>query len=337
MRNLLAFVLVAFMVFGCSDDVEFNSPAVQGKKNGNYWKAVSYHATYDDSGRLVITASDNYDDITLRVASLSVGVHFELGVNNNNMASVEDGQGVEFSTLNLPDGETQVYPSDGIINITTHNQEKNTVSGEFWFNAYNSSGTETVNFSQGVFYDVPLPNVSSPDVVSCEEAILETQTAQEAYFAADPSLNSTGYSNACHAYATALMQQQDACGDETGMLQDVIDGLYCDDDDADGLLSVLEDVNGNGDLTDDDTDADGTPNYLDDDDDGDSILTANEDVDADGDLTNDDTDMDGVPNYLDNDDDGDGILTINEDADGDGDPTNDDTDMDGTPDYLDAN
>ena len=63
--------------------------------------------------------------------------------------------------------------------------------------------------------------------------------------------------------------------------------------------------------------------YLDSDDDGDNIPTIDEDLDADGDPTNDDTDNDGIPNYLDNDDDDDGVLTINEDANMDLNPLND--------------
>ncbi len=69
--------------------------------------------------------------------------------------------------------------------------------------------------------------------------------------------------------------------------------------------------------------------------DNDSVVNNDEDIDGDGDVKNDDTDEDLIPNYLDIDDDGDGILTKNEDANGDGDPTNDDTDGDGIPDYLD--
>lgn len=70
--------------------------------------------------------------------------------------------------------------------------------------------------------------------------------------------------------------------------------------------------------------------------DDDGVVTNAEDVDGDGDPSNDDTDEDGFANFFDPDDDGDGTLTKNEDANGDGDPTNDDTDGDGTPDYLDA-
>ena len=68
--------------------------------------------------------------------------------------------------------------------------------------------------------------------------------------------------------------------------------------------------------------------------DNDGVLSIDEDVDADGDPFNDDTDEDRVPNFRDADDDGDGTLTKTEyDRDGDGEA--DDDDEDGIPDYLD--
>lgn len=45
------------------------------------------------------------------------------------------------------------------------------------------------------------------------------------------------------------------------------------DPDGDGILSINEDLNGNGIFTDDDTDGDGIPNYRDSDDDGDGVST----------------------------------------------------------------
>ena len=63
------------------------------------------------------------------------------------------------------------------------------------------------------------------------------------------------------------------------------------DPDSDGILTGNEDVNGDGDVENDDTDADGTPNYLDADDDGDGIPTIDEGTG--------DSDGDGVPDYLD--------------------------------------
>ncbi|NNK83270.1 MAG: hypothetical protein HKO92_09105 [Flavobacteriaceae bacterium] len=94
------------------------------------------------------------------------------------------------------------------------------------------------------------------------------------------------------------------------------------DHDFDNIPSYLEDLNDDLDLLNDNTDEDVFPNYEDIDDDGDGVLTRLEDLEpdtdlnddadgdgdptndiGDGDPTNDDSDGDGVPNYLDEDDD----------------------------------
>ena len=71
-----------------------------------------------------------------------------------------------------------------------------------------------------------------------------------------------------------------------------------------------------------DSDHDGIIDALDNDDDNDGVLTKLEDLNKDGSPVNDDTDDDGVPNYLDGNDDGDDMLTIVEggikDSDNDG-------------------
>jgi len=109
------------------------------------------------------------------------------------------------------------------------------------------------------------------------------------------------------------------------------------EDDNDGIPADLEDINNDGDLTNDDTDNDGIPNYLDSDDDGDNVPTASEkpDPNDDGDISDaQDTDGDGTPDYLDDDDDGDGIITRYEDTNNDNDPTTDITDPTIGYDYL---
>ncbi|MCB7480957.1 FKBP-type peptidyl-prolyl cis-trans isomerase [Christiangramia sediminis] len=74
-----------------------------------------------------------------------------------------------------------------------------------------------------------------------------------------------------------------------------------------------------------DHDRDGIPSFI-------------EDLDGDGDVFNDDTDGDGLPNHSDSDDDGDGTPTIDEIViNEDGTIIYTDTNSDGTPDYLDPN
>ena len=90
------------------------------------------------------------------------------------------------------------------------------------------------------------------------------------------------------------------------------------DHDFDNVPSHLEDIDGDYDLTDDNSDDDSYADFVDSDDDNDGTLTRDEDLEPDSDL---EVDRDG---------DGDPTNDI-----GDGDPTNDDTDGDGVPNYLD--
>ena len=90
------------------------------------------------------------------------------------------------------------------------------------------------------------------------------------------------------------------------------------DHDFDNVPSHLEDLDGDFDLTDNNSDDDSFADFVDGDDDNDGTLTIDEDLEPDTDLT------------LDRDGDGDPTNDI-----GDGDPTNDDTDGDGIPNYLD--
>ena len=79
-------------------------------------------------------------------------------------------------------------------------------------------------------------------------------------------------------------------------------GVNPADHDQDGILSIMEDLNGDNVVFNDDTDGDTIPNFADIDDDGDGTLTINE-FDEDNDGIPDDTDGDGIPDYLDNRDD----------------------------------
>ena len=114
------------------------------------------------------------------------------------------------------------------------------------------------------------------------------------------------------------------------------------DDDNDGIPTVNEDLNLDGDKNPatqaTDTDSDTKPNYLDSDDDNDGLLTSSENYNG-GTALDDDTDKDSKPDYLDTDDDNDGILSANEgnDPNKNGLPEDAvDADQDGIDDYLDA-
>ena len=104
------------------------------------------------------------------------------------------------------------------------------------------------------------------------------------------------------------------------------------DIDADGLLSSMEDLDGDNDILNDDTDGDGLPNFRDSDDDGDGTITANEVVLKTYTLNPGDMEPVLASNEFEkdrntNDDGVTTVLTV----------VLTDTDGDGIPDYLDAN
>ncbi|GLB49810.1 T9SS type A sorting domain-containing protein [Neptunitalea lumnitzerae] len=78
----------------------------------------------------------------------------------------------------------------------------------------------------------------------------------------------------------------------------VIEQIDCQDSDNDGIPDVIEDLNGNGNLDDDDTDGDSIANYLDDDDYNDGVLTINEDYNNNSYPGDDDTNNNGLRDYL---------------------------------------
>lgn len=430
MKKLILFSLIFLALFSCGDEVEFNTPAFQGDRENQLWRAKSFSASIAPNGFLTIKGTNNTEIVNLRVPSV-IEATFIVG-NNIDVIEAEyiDSFGTSFSTNNKPDESVSIYPELGEIVIEEIDYANETFTGTYRFLAFDASGLNSVGFTNGIFYKVPLVFGEFPtNPVTCEDAEMAAEAALLAYEATFSSdldfVSNTAFEAACMAYKEALNNQRAYCGDADGALQAIIDvlgdcqisctqaiansneaesqyvtatignfdekcaqyqlylqeqiaicgdtngsiqakldSISCGDDDGDGVPNAFEDFNGDGDLTNDDIDGDGTPNYLDTDDDGDGILTADEAVDADGNpidtdgdgdvdyLDNDDdgdgvfsiyetgdTDGNGVADYLDNDDDGDTVLTINENADpnGDGNPADAiDTDADGTPDYLQA-
>ena len=103
------------------------------------------------------------------------------------------------------------------------------------------------------------------------------------------------------------------------------------DQDEDGIISIMEDLNGNGLEEDDDTDEDGFPNYFDADDDGDGTLSSEEVVSTEYIVNVGEDEPVLASNEFETfrEIDEDGVITITT-------VTLTDTDGDGTPDYLDT-
>lgn len=206
----------------CAEEIEFNSPAVQGNKDGVLWRA-DYYAADIDLGGFLIEGKRSYQTVQL-ITITDTGGTFTLGNGSSNEAIFIDNDGTVYSTNNEPDPSLTLYPADGEIVIDEiEDTNPKRVSGTFWFNAFSEDGLKTVNFNQGVFYRVPLQGGLTSGGSSCIDATNDVVAAATDFAAIDTT--DPNYTTVCTAYKDALTAQIDACGDTGGTLQALVDSL----------------------------------------------------------------------------------------------------------------
>ncbi|WP_290698635.1 DUF6252 family protein [Lacinutrix sp.] len=227
MKKIIALILVAFTFLGCGENIEFNTPTFQGNKDGNLWKANSFRANVNGLGVLTIVGSDNFETVTLQVNNTDLIVHDITETASS--GSLLDFDGVLFSSNNFPDPSVQVFPASGMIDLLEVNIEEGYVSGEFFFNAFNSSGLSSVNINKGVFHRVPLVGfvVDSGGSVDTACASAESVTAATLVNFNGTPPGDANFSNVCNAYRIALETQKTTCGDPDNSIQTIINGLDC--------------------------------------------------------------------------------------------------------------
>lgn len=362
MKKLLLLSLVFLTLFSCGDEVQFNTPAFQGDREYELWRANSFSASISADGYLTITGTNNYETVNLVVPSV-IETTFVVGDVDATYAEYIDAFGTEYSTVNDPDESVSIYPELGEITIDEIDYANATFTGTYRFLGFDASGMNSIGFNNGIFYKVPLVFGSIPtDPVTCESVQLDVEAALIAYEATYSQslefIDEEAFALACSAYREALINQRIFCGDADGAIQEEIDSLggcqiTCEmatSNRAEAESQYVTATIGNyiekcaqynfylqaqiEICGDDDGSIQAEIDTLDcNDSDSDGIPDVFEDFNGDGDLTNDDIDGDGIANYLDDDDDGDGVPTIDEAVDENGNPI--DTDGDGDVDYLD--
>jgi len=227
MKKFLVILLGALALMGCGEQIEFNNPAFQANKDGVLWQAQSYVADIDDMDILV--RGINVSETVWLLPDNDNPATYVLGENTISEARFIDENGLEYSTKYAPDPSVQVYPADGQIIIESFERVDGrnvSVTGTFWFNAFTADGLQKINFNEGVFYRVSLSGALDSDpILSCDQAVAASAVALETYNTTDES--SAEFPAVCNAYITALMNQITSCGDDTNVIQNMIDALDC--------------------------------------------------------------------------------------------------------------
>ena len=148
-------LLILATTYGCSNEIEFNTPAFQGNKNNQLWRAVAFNASVNAQGNLIITGTNNFETVRLIVPSATLGTYV-VGEVNTIEAQYIDAEGEVYSTNNIPDEEVSVYPELGEIIVEEIGENNSYVTGTFRFLAFTANGQNSVGYSRGIFFKVPL-------------------------------------------------------------------------------------------------------------------------------------------------------------------------------------
>ena len=106
---------------------------------------------------MVVNVSRGGESLLITATSNVVGI-YPLGGTNLSVVRFTNAEGVVYSTLNTPGSRIQVYPADGLVEILSVVNQTNGVTGAFWFNAFTDGGLQSVSFTKGNFFQVPLVN-----------------------------------------------------------------------------------------------------------------------------------------------------------------------------------
>jgi len=168
MKKIIALLMIVVFLTSCEEEVTFNTPAFQARKDNFLWKAKDYTAVYDiTTNTLVLTGFVGFEKVTMTASPVVIigegtstffeDATFDL---SNNIDAV-----ATYSFVN--NGQTYLYSTDvedqanGLLTIQNAVVQKpGTISGKFRFDApYTGeipNAPERINFQEGEFYEIPI-------------------------------------------------------------------------------------------------------------------------------------------------------------------------------------
>jgi hypothetical protein len=153
MKQLMFFFSLLWLVTGCENTEVVNS-VLQAEIDNNFFRALDARVTPNEDGSYLIQGITQYETLTLRVSSLEIG-SYELGGTLSNYASFENFDGATYYTNPL---------GDGSVTISNINEEAQTVTGSFKFNAM-LEGIDTIAVQRGIFFEAPISIIDDEPII----------------------------------------------------------------------------------------------------------------------------------------------------------------------------
>ncbi len=144
MKQIITFLLLVLVLTSCEENVQDNTPALQGTIDDTFFRANDARGTLNEDGSFLIQGINGVETITFSF-SQSQSSKFGFGGDRPHFASFEDKDGNIYTTRPEGSGSFQ------FINRCT---DCGFVSGEFNFMAVRA-GIDTIFVDQGVVFKVP--------------------------------------------------------------------------------------------------------------------------------------------------------------------------------------
>lgn len=89
MKKIIFLFLSGVALVSCGKDVEFNNPAMQGRINDTFWKAINFTASKNGTGQLTLNGNSAIGSMFLKTASAAKGTYV-LGTTNQSNRAIFD-------------------------------------------------------------------------------------------------------------------------------------------------------------------------------------------------------------------------------------------------------
>lgn len=147
MKRLLLLPLVALLITSCSQEIQSNDAAFQGVKDSTLYRGLNNSAVINPNGSIAVRGATATESVRILVSTLNqTTVTLGADALPGDSASYTDEFGNVFNTNN----------GNASGQATIEINGDNTVSGTFNFVALTANSSDTVTFSRGFIFEVPI-------------------------------------------------------------------------------------------------------------------------------------------------------------------------------------
>jgi Family of unknown function (DUF6252) len=143
MKRIFLLLFAAILAFSSCENLEDNSPALQGEIDSIFFKSSDVRGQQNENGSFTLQGINQDEKLTLNLNRAQLG-EYTLGAGHPSFATYEDPAGNIYTTAPL--GEGQIVLTDRCLSCGW-------LTGTFRFTAVDP-GVDTLNVQKGFFFEV---------------------------------------------------------------------------------------------------------------------------------------------------------------------------------------